>query len=148
MNGFVIGKFCPPHLGHDHLIQVALRAVDALTIVVCSKSDQVIPVSLRVHWLREEYPTATIKVLDQDSFDDTLESSWVEATKQCLGTVPEYMFTSEAYGDHYAHLLGCKHTLVDHERMNVPISATKILANPTEYQGFLIPAAREYFLGH
>ena len=150
MTGFVIGKFCPPHMGHNHLIEAALSQTTELSIVVCGKSTQPIEPLLRVKWLQEAYPTATVKLLNQDEFDDTQEEAWTFATKQCLGKVPDLMFSSESYGDHYANLLGCQHILVDKERITVPISATKILENPKEYQAFVLPQAREWLLsqGH
>jgi HTH-type transcriptional repressor of NAD biosynthesis genes len=145
-SGFVIGKFCPPHLGHDHLIQIALKETERLIIIVCGKKDQAIDPVLRKEWLEKSYPTAIVRLLDQDSFDDTNEEAWTNATRNVLGEVPEAMFTSEAYGEHYAALLGCQHVLVDHERITIPISASKILADPVTYQEFLLPLARSYFL--
>ena len=145
MTGFVIGKFCPPHLGHDHVIRTALAATDNLIIIVCGKKTQPIVLGLRIQWLKEMYPQADIRVLNQDLFDDTNEEAWTAATKQCLGTVPDLMFSSEDYGDHYAHLLGCKHVLVDKERNIVPISASKILTSPLEFQQYLLPPARAWF---
>jgi NadR type nicotinamide-nucleotide adenylyltransferase len=145
MTGFVIGKFCPPHLGHDHLIKVAREQVDDLTIVVCGKKSQAIDPLLRLEWLTQAYPKARVLLLNQDSFDDTQEEAWTMATKAVLGTMPDLMFSSETYGDHYAQLLGCRHILVDKDRLTVPVSASKILENPREYQGFLLPEARSYF---
>jgi len=145
MTGFIIGKFCPPHLGHDHLIGAALKVTDTVIIIVCGKQGQAVPAELRVQWLQETYPSADVRLLNQDSFDDTNEVAWTQATKECLGTVPALMFSSEDYGNHYADLLGCQHVLVDRDRVAVPISATQILARPLELEEYLLPAARSWF---
>jgi len=145
MYGFVIGKFCPPHLGHDYLIRTALAATTELTIIVCGKKGQPILPELRVQWLQETYPTASVRLLDQDSFDDTDEAAWTAATLACLGKQPDSMFTSEDYGDHYADLLHCKHVVVDKKRETVPVSASLIMQDPQKYREFILPSAQKYF---
>ena len=34
-HGVVIGKFYPPHKGHEYLIETALQESDCVTVIVC-----------------------------------------------------------------------------------------------------------------
>ena len=145
MNGFVIGKFNPPHKGHSFLIRTALAATDRLTVVLCGEEGQDIPASVRAGWLRSLFPSAEVIVLDTSSFDTTSETAWTDATKRVLGTVPELMFSSEGYGPRYASLLGCEHVLVDKDRLRVPVSSRRIWEEPALRDEFLEGPVRDYF---
>ncbi|MBV9849423.1 MAG: AAA family ATPase [Armatimonadetes bacterium] len=71
---------------------------------------------------------------------------WAAYTRQVLGYAPDVVFTSEDYGDAYAHHLGCRHVLVDRERVQVPISGTALRADPLAHREFLEPCVRAYFV--
>ena len=144
--GLVIGKFYPPHKGHKFLIETALSKVDQLTIVVCHRDDQTIHGRLRANWLRKIHPTANIIVV-QDIMKDDDSKAWADYTKEFLGFVPDYVFSSEDYGEPYCKFLGAKHVLVDKARIQVPICATKIRNNPYENLQFLEPCVQEFYLG-
>ena len=53
LTGFVLGKFCPLHKGHQYLIDTARRQVERLYVVVDNIMDDVIPVSQRMRWMRQ-----------------------------------------------------------------------------------------------
>lgn len=142
--GLVIGKFYPPHMGHQYLIDTAGKNVDELTVVVCDRKDQKIPGSLRARWIKEVCPNIKVKVV-ADIMKDDDSKAWAEYTKAILGYVPDKVFTSEDYGDAYAKFLGSKHFIVDKKRVVVPISATKIRQNPLEHWDFIGPGARAHF---
>lgn len=142
----MIGKFNPPHKGHRFLIDAALERVDHLSVIVCAKADQDIPADLRATWLQEIHPEAEVLILDQSSFNDTDPYAWAEAILLLLGFKPDFMFSSEEYGDEYARLLGAEHVLVDKDRKVVPVSATQIRNNPALYIDFLEPIVQQYFL--
>ena len=113
--GLVIGKFYPPHRGHKFLIDTASAQVDHLTVVVCGKDSQAIPARLRAAWLREIHPQVeVIEIVDTLGDDDS--PGWAAHTREFLGYTPDVVFTSEDYGDAYAHHLGCRHVLVDKAR--------------------------------
>ena len=143
MRGVVIGKFYPPHLGHSFLIRTALAQCDSLTIIVCEHRDQVIPGSVRAGWLQEEFPQATVVTTPDDLPDEP--EPWAKRTIQILGQAPDVVFSSEDYGPGYAAAMNCAHILVDRERCNVPISATRIRAKPLNHLPFLAPAVRAFF---
>ena len=41
--GFLLGKFLPPHRGHQYLIDFARNHVDHLTVLVCTIAREPIP---------------------------------------------------------------------------------------------------------
>jgi HTH-type transcriptional regulator, transcriptional repressor of NAD biosynthesis genes len=64
--GFLLGKFLPPHRGHMHLIEVAQRQVDHLTVLVCSRPQESIPGGLRFQWVRDLFPTVNVQHFAED----------------------------------------------------------------------------------
>ena len=144
-NGLVIGKFYPPHRGHKYLINCAAKRVDHLVVVVCHLAGQKIHGEQRAAWLREIHPNVEVRVVHDIEEDDNSEA-WAKYTKEFLGYVPDYVFTSEDYGDAYCHHLGAKHIQVDKERLHVPISATKVRSNPLQHWKFLEPCVRAHFV--
>jgi HTH-type transcriptional regulator, transcriptional repressor of NAD biosynthesis genes len=142
--GLVIGKFYPPHRGHKFLIDTALSQVDHLDVLICARPEQTIPGELRAQWLREMHPSACVRAIDDPGEDDNSEF-WAQYTVQILGSAPDVVFTSEDYGETYARFLGCRHVMVDHERIHVPVSARAIRAAPLRHWEYLEPCVRAYF---
>src|SRR5262245_10619902 len=54
--GFLLGKFLPPHRGHQYLIEFARAYVDRLTVLVCTIEQEPIPGRLRYQWMCEAFP--------------------------------------------------------------------------------------------
>lgn len=144
-SGMVMGKFYPPHKGHSYILSLAQSQVDKLHIVICSTQSQTIPSEIREKWLHELFPKAKIYILPTDTLAANDEAAWTAATLNLLGSQPDYMFSSEAYGDHYATLLGAKHWEVDRNRLAVPCSATKIRADPLAFLEYLEPCVQDYY---
>lgn len=142
--GLVIGKFYPFHLGHVLLIETALSKVKDLTVIICDKKGQKIPGKLRKQWILEKFPTVKIKIIDSIYGEDDSEI-WAKMTKIWLGFIPEFVFTSEDYGDAYCQFLGSKHVPVDKKRLRVPVSGTKIRNNPEKYLNFLPAQVKSYY---
>jgi HTH-type transcriptional repressor of NAD biosynthesis genes len=142
--GLVIGKFYPPHRGHDYLIETAQAQVDALVVLVCEKQEQPIPGALRATWLREIHPGVDVQIVP-DILEDDDSAGWADYTRRWLGYTPDVVFTSEDYGDHYAHYLGCRHVQVDRERRHMPISGTAVRNHPLAHWAYLAPCVRAYF---
>lgn len=141
--GVVIGKFYPPHRGHQYLIETALAQVERLTVIVCGKPEHLLSGELRAAWLRELFPQVTVLAID-DHYPDDDSRLWAELTIGWLGVWPDVVFTSEAYGEAYAHFLGCRHVAVDPARVAVPCSATAVRADPLAMWSFLSPPLRGY----
>lgn len=142
--GLVIGKFYPPHRGHKYLIDAARAQVDELTVIVCGKPEHVPSGELRAAWLQEIHPAVQVLLID-DTLDPDDSQLWAEHSIRWLGYTPDIVFTSEDYGEHFAYYLGCEHKLVDKARQIVPVSGTKVRANPLGYWDFLEPPVRAHY---
>ncbi|HEY3417639.1 MAG TPA: AAA family ATPase [Armatimonadota bacterium] len=143
--GVTIGKFCPPHKGHHHLIATAAAQCDHLAVLVCWKPEQAVPIDVRLACIREMHPDVEVIAVDDTLADDDTPG-WAAYTIRVLGYVPDVTFTSEDYGDGYARAMGSAHVLVDRQRIAVPCSATMIRANPLEQLEWLSPCMRAYYV--
>jgi NadR type nicotinamide-nucleotide adenylyltransferase len=141
--GFVVGKFYPPHLGHKHLISTARSQVDRLVVLLAHHATQVIPGELRRAWLEEIHPDCEIHLVPDELDDDSRQ--WADFTIAHLGRAPDVVFSSESYGPPYAALMGCRHVMVDEDRLAVPCSGSAIRLAPLEHLQFLEPCVRAYF---
>jgi cytidyltransferase-like protein len=109
--GFVLGKFMPPHAGHQLLCGTAERMVDALTILVCSLPDDPIPGALRLQWMRALFPNA--RVIGHDAIvPQAPEDSpdfwpiWRAIVRQAHPEPIDYVFAGESYGLRLAEEVG------------------------------------------
>ena len=142
--GLVIGKFYPFHHGHKFLIEYASEYVDQVTVIVCYKQTDTIPALYRVNWIKETHPSAIVLSVSCDHLVDDDSGAWADTVRNMIG-VPDFVFTSEDYGDPFCVFLGSTHILVDKQRLHVPISATLIRSNPLAHFERLDPGARAYF---
>lgn len=143
--GVTIGKFLPPHRGHRFLIETALAQVEQLTILVCQRDDDFVSGELRLTWLREMFPEADVRVVDDFYLDDRDSVLWARLTLDWLGFRPDAAFTSENYGVLWAHYMECAHVQVDLGRVHVPTSATQIRADVWNNWHFLDAPVRAHF---
>ncbi len=142
--GLVVGKFYPPHKGHHFLIETAKRHSDELVVMVVAGKGQQPDGNTRAAWLSKVHPDVDMRVIE-DIYDDDNSQAWADYSVKLLGRAPDIVFTSESYGDPWAQLMGSEHMLVDLERRVVPVSATRVRANPLEEWQFLDPPARAYY---
>ena len=143
-SGLIVGKFYPPHRGHKHLIDTARARVDELSIIVCRKDGEVPAGGLRAAWLRELHPDVRVLLID-DTSDVRDSRVWAENSIRRLGRAPDVVFTSEDYGEEFARHLGCRHVQVDRARAAVPVSGTRVRADPLGCWEFLEPPARGFY---
>lgn len=145
-HGLVLGKFYPPHAGHDHLIRVAAAGCDRLTVLVCAASVESIPLADRVAWLREEHPDVTVVGTVDDIAMDLLDPAvWDAHMAIFTAAVPEpvdVVFTSEAYGPELARRFGARHVAVDEDRSRFPVSGTAVRRDPVGCWRYLSAAVR------
>ena len=113
-------------------------------VIVCAREDDAIPGEVRAAWLRELYPAALIRVI-ADHYDPDDSALWARLTSVWLGGAPDVVFTSEDYGAAYAAALGCKHELVDRQRVHRPCSGTAIRRDPYVNWHFLSAPPREWY---
>lgn len=149
--GMIVGKFMPPHRGHQHLIDYARRLTRRLTVLVCSLKSEPIPGHIRFEWMKELYPDLNIVHVTDENPSEPHEHPrfweiWIDTIRRRVPSGPDAVFTSESYGDELARRLGARHVLVDSSRERVPVSATKIRANPFEHWQYMPDCVRPYFV--
>lgn len=148
----VIGKFMPPHMGHDYLIRFAdafridssysfQSIYDTKTLViVCGMDSEPIDSSMRFDAMNEHYFGSGIlishlfKTMPQEPKDDPdFWDKWKSAIEEIaerngLSGTP-YVFASEPYGMKLAEVLNGHFIPVDVDRSIVPTSGTDIRNN-------------------
>lgn len=149
--GLIIGKFLPPHAGHLHLIDAAAAWVDRLTVLVCSLEREPIPGATRLAWLRElrpgvEFLTHTDENPQEPPDDPRFWEIWTESIRRLVPDGPDLVFSSESYGEELARRLGASHVTVDPSRRAVPVSGSKIRANPLAHWEHIPPPVRPWFV--
>lgn len=125
MRGVVIGKFYPPHLGHNYLIDSALSGCDDVDVLVVDNPDYAIPAAKRAAWLQSHHPSAHVQIIP-DLYDDDNSPGWARHTVDFLGYTPDVVYSSETYGKPWAEAMGCAYVDVDIDRETFPISGTKV----------------------
>ena len=148
--GFLLGKFMPPHVGHQLLGDVAGALVDELTILVCWLPDDPIPGALRLAWMRELFPNA--RVLGHDAVVPQTPHEhpdfwpiWRDIVRRAHPEPIDHVFASEAYGARLAAEVGACFHPVDPQREAAPVSATAIRADPWGCWAYLPPPVRAYY---
>ncbi len=149
--GLIIGKFLPPHRGHQYLIDFGTSYVDELVVMVCSIEREPIPGDLRFQWVRDFFQEARVVHHSEEIPQEPKEhpdfwAIWQRAICKCAGEQIDYVFASEDYGWKLAEVLGAQYVPVNHERSLIPISATKIRNDPFQYWDFILPTAQPHFL--
>src|SRR5687768_14796348 len=153
--GMLLGKFLPPHLGHQYLVDFARHYVDELIVLVCTLAREPIPGGLRFRWMREMFPQANVRLVhvtddlpqepaDHPQFWDV----WRGVVRRYIpeGSGPDYVFASESYGYKLAEVLGATFIPVDPSRQLVPVSGTAIRTDPMANWKYLPAAVRPYFV--
>ncbi len=151
MRGLIIGKFYPPHCGHEYLIRFARERVDELHVFVFYRSDETIDGNLRAQWLRELFPNVIVHAQfaeHRDPYNPRDEqgwSAWIDEIRRTCALKFDFVFSSEAYGDELARRLNAEHVIVDLQRVVVPISGTRVRENPRACLEFISPRVRAYY---
>jgi HTH-type transcriptional repressor of NAD biosynthesis genes len=152
--GLLLGKFLPPHRGHQYLIDFARQYADHLTVHVCSIPREPIPGHLRFGWMREQWAGCeNVTVVHCDDLnpqvpEDDPENFWEIWRNSLLSRMdraPDFVFASEPYGFKLAETVGAIYIPVDHAREIVPVSGTRLRSDPLQYWQYLLPPARPHF---
>lgn len=128
--GLVVGKFCPLHRGHMHLIDAALAACGEVLVISYTKPDFArCATATREGWLAALYPQALRLVVDDAVLTDAFKRGAIDRRVTlphndapadahrrfcawlCLtlgGGAVDAVFTSEAYGDGFAAVLAAE----------------------------------------
>jgi NadR type nicotinamide-nucleotide adenylyltransferase len=147
----ILGKFLPPHAGHQYLVDFARHFCERLTVLVCSLAREPIPGELRYAWMRELFPQVrTVRVSDELPQEPGEHPRFWEIWRETIHrAVPEridYVFASECYGERLAAELGATYVPVDLGRSAVRVSGTAIRAAPLEHWEHIPACVRPYFV--
>lgn len=150
-HGLLLGKFLPPHRGHQVLVDFARSYCQRVTVLVCTRADDPIPGALRFAWMREMFPHLNVVHITEDLPQEPKDHPdfWAIWRRVCLDAAPEpvdVVFASEAYGHRLAAELGAVYAPVDQARGQVPISGTAVRADPMGCWDYLPEVVRPWFL--
>ena len=140
-HGLIIGKFYPPHVGHELLIRTAAAVSDQVTVLVLAHPDEELPLHDRVAWLAATVADlAHVAVAGGDDphpidYDDA--AVWDlherEFRRVLAGVTDEpvtAVFSSEPYGAELARRFGAVPVCVDAARTLEPVSGSAVRADP------------------
>lgn len=154
-HGLVIGKFYPPHAGHQLLIEQAAARTRHLSVLVMAATGDTITLASRVGWLRSIYAGRNIDILGVHcdiATDLGSQAAWeanVALMRAAVRTKAapsagevDTLFTSEGYGPELATRLQVRHASIDPARTTVPMSATRVRAGLPQTWTHLHPIVR------
>lgn len=152
-HGLVVGKFYPPHRGHQYLIEQAAAVCARVTVLVMAAGSETVALGDRVAWLQAScagFPAVMVTGIccdvPVDFRSDAIWTAQVAVMRAALegnGRPPvDAVVSSEPYGDELAARLGAKHVSVDPGRVNLPVSASQIRADLARYWDDLLAPAR------
>jgi len=149
--GMILGKFLPPHRGHQYLADFARHYVDDLTVLVCSIEAEPIPGKLRHAWMSAMFPDSNVVHIDDENPQEPADDPnfwelWIRSIRRVMPEGPDYVFASESYGYELAQRLGAQFVPVDQARELVNVSGTMIRNDPLKYWDYLPEVVRPYFL--
>lgn len=166
--GMVIGKFAPVHNGHINMINRASTMCDKLVVVMSYDSKWLeqqtsfmqskLTLKNRLRWLKEIYSDIDHIIVDfvDESEIPQYPNGWEEFMNLCKNVHnkhfnkhdPDFIYSSETeYHEGFEkYLPNTKHVLVDPDRINVPISATKIRNDLFKNWEFIPSVVRKDFV--
>lgn len=129
----IVGKFAPPHKGHQHLIESALADpnADEWIVLVYSNPDFLpnMPSHRRAAWIQHLYPQVRVFAPENpppNAADDFTQREFVKGWLERNQIKPGFVYTSERYGEGFAEHIGARHVLVDLSRTNFPLSGNRV----------------------
>jgi NadR type nicotinamide-nucleotide adenylyltransferase len=152
--GLVLGKFMPPHRGHETLIRFARSQVDRLVVHVCSVRKEPIPGELRYQWMRETFPDCEVVHHDDEvpsyphecATPEEFYAIWRRTLLSRMERAPDFVFAGEGYGLELAEALGARFIPLSREEMPFDLCATDARQDPGALWDAILPAARPYYL--
>ncbi|QHW34450.1 AAA family ATPase [Paenibacillus rhizovicinus] len=145
--GLTLGKFAPLHLGHQSMIEAAIRENDKVIVIIydCPETTD-IPLNVRAAWIRTLYPSPNVQVIEAwdgpAAAGDTPEIKQLQE-RYILGKLNgkkiDRFYSSEFYGEHMSIALGAENRQVDPGRKRIPVSGTQVRLAPYDNRAFLSP---------
>ena len=129
--GLIVGKFWPPHNGHQRAFDLLRASSDHLTIVVCGDPSQVPAVFDRAMWIQSANPDAEVVTVNDlcawhhpHDCPPECTALWVDRLGELGLSEFDVVVASETYGKPFADALGAE--LIDSARGSDGLSATAI----------------------
>jgi len=130
-HAFVVGKFAPPHRGHQRLIEEALAVAGRVSVVVWANPDFDFAKSeTRASWIREMYPEVEVVVPENaphDSESDDVQRAFCAKLARGLGWDIDVVVSGEYYGEGLARVMGAESWWID--RSELDVSGTAVRSN-------------------
>jgi NadR type nicotinamide-nucleotide adenylyltransferase len=148
----IVGKFAPPHRGHQLLIEAALAQAEHVTVLCYAVPDfTAMPSDCRAQWLRDLYPRIDVFTpigAPRDDAGDAVQRTFVREWIAHHHVKVDAVFTSESYDDALARELGAHvaHREVDLLRNTVAISARAIRPDVHAHRQWLHPSVYRHFV--
>ena len=148
----VLGKFLPPHRGHQFLIDMAASMVEEVFCVVGSLQREPIPGVQRVQWLEELYAHTNVTIIHLDrelpqypEEHPDFWDLWRDSLLEYMGCSPDYVVASEPYGTPLAKVLDAVFLPQNVSRSVFPVSGTAVRDRPFAHWDLLtVPVQRHY----
>lgn len=153
-HALVLGRFLPPHAGHQYVVDVARQLAPTVTVLARTTPSDAIAARVRLPWLHELFGARTAELTgrapDAPASTPAFWQTWRDRVGAALAQLPsaprvDLLVSSDREAWRLAELLGAGHVLVDPDRTVVPISATAIRRNPLAFWGFLPPPVRAHY---
>lgn len=149
--GFLLGKFMPPHRGHQLLVDFGKNYCERLTVLLCTRACEPIPGALRYGWMRELFPGVdlvhTTEDLPQEPKDHPdFWSIWRRVCQEAAPGPIDVVFASEDYGLRLARELGARFVPVDPARQLAPCSGTRVREDPMGAWDYIPEPVRPYYV--
>ncbi len=152
-NGLMIGKFMPPHKGHELMIKFGISMCKNMHVYVSGKDDEEMPALLRACILQEVQPDAYYfweeenipePTYDDDgtAIEDWYWNMWVEKINTQFPDI-DAVFTNDKYGKRLAKQLQADWCPIDIDRTAIPISASMIKEDLSNWN-YLLPGSKQY----
>ncbi len=130
-HGFLLGKFLPPHRGHQFLCEFAQAQCERLTILVATLPNEPIAGKQRYHWMSEMFPECDVawcneELPQQPEDHPDFWEIWRKVIGRYSGGNIDAVFASEPYGAKLAELVGAQFVPCDISRNALPCSGTGV----------------------
>lgn len=129
----VIGKFWPPHSGHEAMIRKAEGLADTVYVVACATPTSRPTGRQRALWIQSMFPRAEVILTDDFCFwhapqpcPPSCTPKWAERTRALIANKIDYFVASEPYGPEFATAIGATFVEFDTSRTAYPVSGTRI----------------------
>ncbi len=140
--GLIVGRFLPPHAGHQLLVDTASALADAIVLLLVVSDDDSIPADLREQWLHAMFPAVRIARCAAPTLTD---GGGVAAIKRCVPGKVDLVFAGDGDEVAFASSLGARYVQIDPHNQSVPVRSRDVRADPQAYWPFLPEPVRPHY---